>query len=94
MLSSTLSRLIMILPHETAGLCNEDMVKRIGNIFDAVIIASNRVRDLKRGDASRTPSRRGNVVKSIQEIEAGKVGREYFTKQHSVTNNSHHRGHR
>lgn len=84
----------MNLPHETAGLCNEDMIKRIGNIFDAVIVASNRVRDLKRGDVCRIPSRKGNVVKSIQEIEAGKVGREYFTKQPSFSNNSHHRGHR
>lgn len=84
----------MILPHETAGLCNEDMVKRIGNIFDAVIIASNRVRDLKRGDACRLLSRKGNVVRSIQEIEAGKIGREYFHKQPAPTTNSHHRGHK
>ena len=82
----------MIIFYDTAGLCNADMIKQTGNIFDAVLIASNRVRELKNGHRSTVMGRHGNLVKAIQEIEQGTVGREYLYKKIDLPLKSHHRG--
>ena len=82
----------MITFYDTAGLCNADMIKQVGNQFDAVLIASNRIRELKNGHRSMIPGRHGNSVKAIQEIEQGAVGKEYLYKKIDLPSKSHHRG--
>ena len=78
--------------YNTAGLCNADMIRQTGNMFDAVLIASNRIRELKHGHRSTIPGRHGNPIKAIQEIEQGKIGKEYLYKKIELPNKSHHRG--
>ena len=52
----------------------------VGNRYDAVIIAANRVRELNRGDAPKILRTQGNRVTAIQEMEQGLVGYEIFHK--------------
>jgi DNA-directed RNA polymerase subunit omega len=62
------------------GLTSEDAVAQVGNRYNLVLIASNRARELSRGDAARVASKNGPVLTALQEIEQGKVGNEYLTK--------------
>jgi DNA-directed RNA polymerase subunit omega len=65
-----------------ARYTSEDAVSMIGNRFDLVLIASQRVRELRRGHKSRlsTPTKNGPIVTSLIEIEEGLVGREYLKR--------------
>jgi DNA-directed RNA polymerase omega subunit len=59
---------------------SEDAVSMVGNRFDLVLIASQRVRELKRGHRSTLNTKAGPVVTALQEVEAGLVGREYLKR--------------
>jgi DNA-directed RNA polymerase omega subunit len=52
----------------------------IGNRFEMVLIATARVRELKRGHKSKLakPTTAGPIVTALMEIEKGLVGREYL----------------
>ena len=65
---------------QTLGLTSEDAVSMVGNRYDLVLIASNRVRELSRGDLPRVTSKHGPILTALLEIEQGKVGNEYLTK--------------
>lgn len=65
----------------TAGITSEDAVNAIGNRFDLVLVAARRLRELNRGDARRVVSGHNNSVAVLQEIEQGKVGRNYLVKE-------------
>jgi DNA-directed RNA polymerase omega subunit len=52
----------------------------VGSRFDLVIIASLRVRELRKGHKSKITTNAGPVVTALQEIEKGYVGREYLRK--------------
>ena len=52
----------------------------IGNRFDLVLIASHRVRELKRGHRSTLNTKAGPVVTALEEIEKGLVGKEYLKR--------------
>jgi DNA-directed RNA polymerase subunit omega len=65
---------------QTLGLTSEDAVAMVGNRYNLVLIASNRVRELSRGDLPRVVSKHGPILTALQEIEQGKVGNEYLTK--------------
>ena len=62
------------------------------NIFDKVLIASRRSRELARGDAALVTSDHGPLLTALQEIEQGKIGKEYLYKKIELPNKSHHRG--
>jgi DNA-directed RNA polymerase subunit omega len=66
--------------HQYLGLTSEDAVAMVGNRYNLVLIASNRARELARGDLARVTSKNGPVLTALQEIEQGKVGNEYLTK--------------
>jgi len=65
---------------QTLGLTSEDAVAMVGNRYNLVLIASNRVRELSRGDMPRVTSKHGPILTALSEIEQGKVGNEYLTK--------------
>jgi DNA-directed RNA polymerase subunit omega len=65
---------------QTLGLTSEDAVAMVGNRYNLVLIASNRVRELSRGDIPRVTSKHGPILTALLEIEQGKVGNEYLTK--------------
>lgn len=63
-----------------ARYTSEDAVLAVGNRFDLVLIASARVRELKRGHRAKLTTKAGPTVTALQEIEAGLVGREYLKR--------------
>lgn len=67
--------------NDTAGLTSEDAVKAIGNRFDLVLVAARRLRELNRGDARLVKSRHNNSIAVLEEIEQGKVTRNYLYKE-------------
>jgi DNA-directed RNA polymerase subunit omega len=64
----------------TAGLTSQSAVEAIGNRYDLVLVAAQRMRELARGGARRVESRYGDGVTAILEIEQGKVGIDYLLK--------------
>jgi DNA-directed RNA polymerase subunit omega len=63
-----------------ARYTSEDAVNMIGNRFDLVLVAAQRVRELKRGHRSLLTTRSGPMVTALEEIEKGLVGREYLKR--------------
>jgi DNA-directed RNA polymerase subunit omega len=63
-----------------ARFTSQEAVEMIGNRFEMVLIASARVRELKRGHKSKLdkPTTAGPTVVALMEIEKGLVGREYL----------------
>jgi DNA-directed RNA polymerase subunit omega len=63
-----------------ARITSQEAVEAVGNRFDLVLIASQRVRELKNGHAPKVTSKNGAVVTALREIEQGHVGREYLKR--------------
>lgn len=63
-----------------ARLSSQKAAEAVGNRFDLVLIASARIRELKRGQIPKVLCDNGPVVTALREIEAGKIGREYLKK--------------
>jgi len=58
-----------------------DCVKNVPSQFELVLIASNRMRELQKGEQPLVnPGGDHNMTIALREIAAGKVGREYLTK--------------
>jgi DNA-directed RNA polymerase subunit omega len=72
------------MKNDTAGITSEDAVKAIGNRFDLVLVAAQRLRELNRGDRPRVISSHCNSIKVLEEIEQGKVTRNYLFKEPDV----------
>lgn len=58
----------------------DQCVENVGNRFDLVLIASQRVRELKRGAVPKVVTTSTPVVAALEEIQAGFIGREYLKK--------------
>ena len=56
---------------------SEDAAKMIGNRYEMVLVATARARELKKENHSVAKS---NILTALEEIEDGKVGREYLHK--------------
>ena len=65
----------------TAGLTSEHAVEALGNRYDLVLVAAQRVRELRRGHAPKIISKYGPMVTAILEIEEGVVGIDYLLKE-------------
>ena len=63
-----------------ARYTSEEAALMVGNRFDLVLIASQRVRELKNGHRSLLNTKAGPVVTALQEIVAGHVGRDYLKR--------------
>jgi len=59
---------------------SEEAVNQVGNRFDLILIASTRVRELRKGHRPKLTTKAGPIVTALQEIEAGLVGRSYLKK--------------
>jgi DNA-directed RNA polymerase subunit omega len=64
----------------TAGLTSQAAVEAIGNRYNLVLVAAQRMRELARGGTRRVQSRYGDGVTAMLEIEQGKVGIDYLLK--------------
>lgn len=64
------------------GRTSEVAVEKIGSRYDLVLAASQRARELSRGDASQLENKAHHtpIVQAIREIESGLIGKEYITK--------------
>lgn len=65
-----------------ARISSEKAVQAVGSRYDLVLIASARVRELKRGHAPKLTSKDGPTVTALREIEAGLIGRDYLKKDY------------
>jgi len=64
---------------------SEDAAKKVGCIYDLVLIASARARELKKHNSAETA--RSYIVQAITDVEEGRVGREYLKKhQNNIAN--------
>ena len=52
----------------------------VGNKFDLVLIASARVRELRKGHAPKIVTKDRDCVTALNEIEQGFIGRDYLRK--------------
>ena len=73
------------------GLSSQEASRAIGNQFDLVLAAANRVREMRAGHHTSMTSRNGDLVHALMEIERGIVGREYISKPMIQQRRSHHR---
>jgi DNA-directed RNA polymerase subunit K/omega len=63
------------------GRTSEVAAKVAGGLYDLVLIASARVRELKKGHAPKIVTKNRNVVTALQEIEEGHIDpKEYLKK--------------
>jgi DNA-directed RNA polymerase subunit omega len=67
--------------NRTAGLTSEAAVNMVGNRYDMILIASNRMREISRGDAPRVEAGYSPATTALMEIEAGLVGRDYLYRE-------------
>jgi DNA-directed RNA polymerase subunit omega len=59
---------------------SEEAVNQVGNRYDLILIASQRVRELARGARPKFATKAGYTVTALQEIEKGLVGRDYLKR--------------
>ena len=63
-----------------ARITSEKAVLAVENRFDLVLIASQRVRELKRGALPKVVTKNGAIVTALREIEEGYIGRDYLKR--------------
>jgi DNA-directed RNA polymerase subunit omega len=63
-----------------ARITSEKAAEAVENRFDLVLIASQRVRELKRGALPKVARKNGAVVTALREIEEGFIGRDYLKR--------------
>jgi DNA-directed RNA polymerase subunit omega len=67
-----------------ARLTSELAAAAVGNKYDLVLIASRRVRELKRGWHPKVVCNNDLPVTALREIEAGLIGRDYLLKPRTL----------
>ena len=68
-----------------ARYTSQEAAQQIGSIYDLILAASCRYRELKRGYIPMVKSKNGPMSVALEEIEAGIIGRDYVVK--NVINN-------
>lgn len=63
-----------------ARITSQKAAEAVENRFDLVLIASQRVRELKRGAMPKVATKNGAVVTALREIEEGFIGRDYLKR--------------
>lgn len=66
-----------------AKYTSEEAVNQVGNRFDLILIATQRVRELKNGHRAKLTTKAGPVITALEEIEAGLIGRDYLKRLES-----------
>lgn len=62
------------------GRTSQDAALMVGNKFDLVLIASARVRELRKGHAPKIVTNDRDIVTALNEVEQGFIGRDYLRK--------------
>jgi DNA-directed RNA polymerase subunit omega len=65
----------------TANFNSNAAVDMVGNRYDLVLIAANRIRELKQGHKPKIVSNQPLSIIALEEIEQGLVGREYLRRR-------------
>ena len=68
------------MKHSHVMIDTDKCVANIGNRFDLILVASIRARELGKNHKPKVVTRSDPVVATLQEIEAGHIGREYLKK--------------
>jgi DNA-directed RNA polymerase subunit omega len=68
------------VPFSPQNIDTDRCVAAVGNRYDLVLIASSRVRELRRGHVKHVLGTNSDSITALKEIEAGKVGREYLKR--------------
>lgn len=63
-----------------ARISSEKAAIAVGNRYDLVLIASQRIRELNTGHKPKLKTKNGNTITALREIEEGLVGREYLKR--------------
>ena len=63
-----------------ARITSQKAAEAVENRFDLVLIASQRVRELKRGALPKVACKNGAGVTALREIEEGFIGRDYLKR--------------
>jgi DNA-directed RNA polymerase omega subunit len=71
---------VIKVPFSPQNIDTDKCVEAVGNRFDLVLIASVRVRELRRGHAKQVSGTNSATITALQEIEAGHIGREYLRR--------------
>ena len=66
-----------------ARITSQVAALKIGNIYDMVLIASARTREIRKGKRPMIDTKNKPSVTAIREIEQGHIGREYLRKLRS-----------
>ena len=66
---------------------SEEAAKKVGGLYDLVLIASARARELKKNSSADTA--RSFVIQAITDVEDGKAGREYLRKHQKIIANQY-----
>jgi DNA-directed RNA polymerase subunit K/omega len=75
------------LPQRDAiSLSSEDTVHKLGNQFDAVLVLSQRIREIKSGHAPMVNQGNTPLSTTMHEIQAGKVNRSWLLREPPETN--------
>jgi DNA-directed RNA polymerase subunit omega len=61
-------------------ISSEKAVNQVGNRYDLVLIASQRVRELRNGHRPKVATKTGPVLTALTEVEEGLVGRDYLKR--------------
>lgn len=65
-----------------ARISSEEAVKKIGNRFDLVLVASQRARELKNGSAQRVEGQDASTtITALREIEEGKYTKNDYLRK-------------
>jgi DNA-directed RNA polymerase omega subunit len=62
------------------GRTSQLAAKAAGGLYDLILIASVRARELKSGHAPKIATKDGTTVTALREIEEGHIGRDYLNK--------------
>ena len=63
-----------------ARISSEKAVQAVGNRYDLVLIAAQRVRELQKGHQPKITTKHGPVLTALTEIEEGKIGRDHLKR--------------
>jgi len=63
-----------------ARISSEKAVSQIGNRYDLILVASQRVRELRKGHRPKMSTKNGPVLTALTEIEEGLLGRDYLKR--------------
>lgn len=63
------------------GKTSEIAAKQAGGLYDLILVASARVRELKKGHSPKIVTKHGDVVTALKEIEGGHIDPKNYLKK-------------